>query len=196
MILSKSDYFHYLERDRIAMGRKLPTLRSKIISIFLEDYIWKFLRLLRKIEYYKNVKARSSFLHRLMYYILKRRFRILSLKLGFSIPENVFGPGLAIPHYGTIVVNANAKVGANCRIHVSTNIGASAGSVKAPRLGDNIYLAPGVKIYGDIYIASNTAISANSVVNKSVTEENNLLAGAPAKVIKKIDIRTIIKNIS
>ena len=98
-------------------------------------------------------------------------------------------------HYGTIVVNSNAKVGANCRIHVDTNIGASGGTNKAPQIGDNVYIAPGVKIFGDIKIPSNTVIGANSVVNKSFDEENMLIAGIPAKVIKPIDIKQIIKHI-
>jgi len=158
------------------------------------DYIWKFQRLLRKLEYYKNVKNTGA-LNRLTYLYLKLEFKKLSVKLGFSIPENVFGPGLAIVHYGTIVVNQNARVGANCRIHVDTNIGASGGSDKAPQIGDNVYVAPGVKILGDIKIASNTAIGANSVVNKSFVEENMMIAGVPAKIIKPIIIKHIIKHI-
>ena len=119
----------------------------------------------------------------------------ISLKLGFSIPINVFGPGLAIVHYGTIVINANAKVGANCRIHPSTCIGASGGSSKAPQIGDNVYIAPGVKIYGDITLANNIATAANAAVGKSFEEENILIGGVPAVKIKNIDITKIIKHI-
>lgn len=98
--------------------------------------------------------------------------------MGFPIPENVFGLGLAIAHYGTIVVNENAKVGGNCRIHPCTNIAASAGTNKALQIGNNVHLAPGVKIFGDIRIASNTAIGT-----KSFIDENTMIAGVPARLI-------------
>jgi serine O-acetyltransferase len=117
------------------------------------------------------------------------------MKLGFSIPENVFGPGLAIIHYGTIGVNSNAKIGANCRLHVCTVIASSGGSDKAPQIGDNVYIAPGVKIIGDIIIPSNTAIMANSVVTKSFEEEGMLIGGIPARIIMPTDIKKMIKHI-
>lgn len=194
MILSKEDYLNYLEADRIALGRNKAGLVDKLIRLISPDYIWNFQKLLRKLEYYKNVKNNGPF-NKLIYLYLRLRYKKLSVKLSFTIPENVFGPGLAIVHYGTIVVNENAKVGANCRIHVGTNIGASGGTNKAPQIGDNVYLAPGVKILGDIKVPNNTAIGANSVVTKSFEEENMMIAGIPAKIIKLITIKQIIKHI-
>ena len=194
MILSKEDYLNYLEADRVALGRAKQNSFVNLVNLMAPDYIWDFQRLLRKLEYYKNVK-KDGYINKIIYLYLKLKYRRLSVKLSFTIPENVFGPGLSIVHYGTIVVNANAKVGANCRIHVGTNIGASGGTNKAPQIGDNVYLAPGAKILGNIKIPSNTAIGANSVVNKSFEEENMLIAGMPAKVIKPINIKQIIKHI-
>src|SRR5690606_30005033 len=117
--------------------------------------------------------------------VLRFRFRRLSLKLGFSIPINTFGAGLSIPHYGTIVVSKHARIGGNCRLHVGVNIGASAGGVEAPKIGENVYIGPGVIIFGDILIANNTTIGANSTVNRSFLEENCVLGGTPAKVVKR-----------
>lgn len=194
MILSKDDYLSYLEADRIALGRSKIRFSDELIRLISPDYIWDFQRLLRKLEYYKNVK-KNGFVNKLIYLYLKLKYKKLSVKLGFTIPENVFGPGLAIVHYGTIIVNQNVKVGANCRIHVGTNIGASGGTNKAPQIGDNVYIAPGAKIFGDIKIPSNCAIGANSVVTKSFKEEGMMLAGIPAKIIKPIAIKQIIKHI-
>ncbi len=194
MILSKSDYLAYLEADRIALGRNKRGFLDKLIGLIAPDYIWKFQRLLRKLEYYKNVNNIGLF-NKVVYLYLRLKYKKLSVKLSFTIPENVFGPGLAIVHYGTIVVNENAKVGANCRIHVGTNIGGSGGTNKAPLIGDNVYLAPGAKVLGDIRIPNNTAIGANSVVTKSFTEESMMIAGVPAEIIKPIVIKHIIKHI-
>lgn len=194
MINSKQDYRDYLEADRRALGRS-HGLHNWVRDLFFPDYIWRFQRLLRRVEYHKNLGARSI-ASRVSYVYWKRPFRRLSMQLGFTIPENVFGPGLAIVHYGTIVVNEGARVGANCRIHPGTTIGASAGGNRAPRIGDNVYFAPGVKVFGDIVIASNTAIGANAVVTESFAEENTMLAGVPARRIKTIDIRQIIRHLN
>ena len=112
MIKNKKDYLFYLEADRIALSKpqKLGIV-DRIKLIIFPDYVWIFEKLLRKVEYYKNCK--KGILNKIRYFILIRKFRKLSLKLGFSIPANVFGLGLSISHYGTIIVNAGAKIGAN-----------------------------------------------------------------------------------
>ena len=195
MINSKEDYLYYLEADRIALGKPKYSLKVKFDEYIKLDLIWSFQRLLRKSEYFKNVKSKNSFRGKLYYYFIKRRFKKKSLKLGFSIPENVFGPGLAILHYGTIIVNAEAKVGSNCRLQACTNIGQSGGKMGAPIIGDNVYIGPGAKIYGKIEIPSNCAIAANAAVGKSFYKEGMVLGGVPAKEITKVDIKQIIKHI-
>ncbi|WP_299782664.1 serine acetyltransferase [uncultured Formosa sp.] len=193
MIKNKQTYIAYLEADKTALGIPDLSLISLLINFISPNQIWKFQKTLRKLEYYNNCKKGG--LNKIIYMYLRFKFKRISLKLGFSIPINVFGPGLAIVHYGTIVINSNTKVGKNCRIHACTNIGASGGSKKAPILGDNVYIAPGAKIYGDIQIADNIAIGANAVVHKSFIQEGIMIAGNPAKEIKKIDISKIIKHI-
>ncbi len=193
MIQSKKEYQDYLAQDRKALGIPKKSIKLWIREILFPDYIYRFQKLLRKVEYTKNCK--KGFWGKLRYVWLQFWFKRLSLKLGFSIPLNVFGPGLAIVHYGTIIVNANARVGSNCRIHPSTCIGTSGGTSKAPQIGNNVYIAPGVKIYGDIIIGNNIATAANAAVSSSFTEENVLIGGVPAKKIKEIEISVIIKHL-
>jgi serine O-acetyltransferase len=195
MINSKEDYLYYLEADRIALGKPKYSLKVLLDEYLKLDLIWSFQRLLRKSEYFKNVKSKNSFCGKFSYFLIKRRFKKKALKLGFSIPENVFGPGLAILHYGTIIVNAEAKVGSNCRLQACTNIGQSGGKTGAPIIGDNVYIGPGAKIYGKIEIPSNCAIAANAAVGKSFYKEGMVLGGVPAKEITKVDIKQIIKHI-
>lgn len=173
MIKSKSDLTHYLEQDRQQLGRKLTKPKP------FTDPIWHFQILLRKYEYHNNVKSNMFYLK-----YLKLRFRRMSIRLGFSIPINVFGPGLAIVHYGNIVVNPDCKIGANCRIHIGTNVGGDPNLV--PQIGNNCYIGPGAKLFGPIVIGDNTKIGANSVVNKSFPEGNCTIAGVPASIKKKI----------
>lgn len=191
MIKNKTDYLHYLASDKLALGIENENIFRRIIA---PNYIWEFQKRLRKVEYYKNCKS-NSLIGKMLHNYHKIKLRKQALKLGVSIPENVFGPGLSIVHYGTIVINSNAKIGANCRIHACTNIGASGGKPEAPQIGDNVYIGPGAKIYGNIKLGNNIAISANAVVNKSFEEDGILLAGNPAVKIKTIDIKRIIKHI-
>lgn len=176
MIKSKEDYKFYLAADKKAL--EVTRKRPRIVG----DAIWKFQRLLRKIEYYMNCK--KSLIWKPFFLFALLRFYFLSIKLGFSIKPNVFGPGLCIVHRGTIVVAENATIGANCRIHVCVNIGTKAGFPNlVPKIGDNVYIGPGAKIFGDIEIADGIAIGANAVVNKSFNESGIDIAGVPAKKI-------------
>lgn len=160
--------------------------------MFAPDYIFIFLFLLRKLEYIKNCKQNIYGVLVYNYYLYF--FRKLSLKLGFSIPLNVFGSGLSIPLYGTIVVNPAARIGRNCRLHTGVNIGASGGSNLAPKIGDNVYLGPGAILFGDIEIADNITIAANATVNRSMDVENNTIGGTLAKILKKDTSVWLVKN--
>ena len=179
MIQSKEDLKYYLDCDKKALGitRQKPR--------FYSDEIWKFQRCLRRLEYYTNCVGGGN---KILKIINKIRFHSLSIKLGFSIPINVFGPGLAIVHYGSIVVSPGAKIGANCRIYEGVTIGATNGSTKAATIGNNVFIGSGAKIIGDITISSNVAIAANAAVVKDVICENGCtVGGVPAKVISSND---------
>lgn len=182
MIKSKQDYNSYLERDRVASSiPPMNSLKAKIKQFVFPSYEWQFIKSLRWLEYCENVKKN----HRggVIYWLLaKYKFRKISVKLGFSIPINVFGPGLSLPHRGNIIVNPQTKIGENCRIHVGVNIGAH--HDKAPRIGNNVYIGPGAIVFGDIEIVDNISIGANATVNKSFTVPNVVIAGTPAKVVK------------
>lgn len=184
MITSKKDFKSYLVADRLANSKPLNSSASGNIKQFIfPDHVWAFIFLLRRLEYTKN--CYNGIIGKILYLWYYRKFRRLSFKLGFSIPLNVFGPGLSIPHYGTIIVNPAAKVGRNCRLHACVNIGASGGSNIAPRVGDNVYIGPGAILFGDITIADNISIAANATVNKSIEIKNVTVGGTPAKILKE-----------
>ena len=173
MIESKSDLVKFLHYDKIALrideGKKRPKLFS--------DEVWRFEIALRKAEYAYNCKKGIVNLP----YRLIRKFiyHKQSVKLGYTIPMNVFDMGLSIAHYGTIVVNDNARVGKFCRIQEGVNIGAS-GDEKAPIIGDYVFLGSGAKLMGDIKIGDHIAVGAGAVVVNSFEENNITFAGVPA----------------
>lgn len=61
--------------------------------------------------------------------------------MGITIVYNVFGYGLVIPHYGTIVVGESNNIGNYAVLHTSTCI-SSNGKI----IGNGLYLSTGAKI--------------------------------------------------
>lgn len=102
------------------------------------------------------------------YYCL--RHQRLGVLLGFDIGVSCFAPGLRINHWGYLFVNGNARIGAWCDIHQAVDIGQNI-KPEAPVIGDDVWICPNAKIFGDITIANGVAIVANAVVRKSITVE-------------------------
>ena len=177
MIKSREEYREYVREDRKALNRvdrKFP------LSLF--DWPLRYQLTMRRAEYYTNCKTHPLYKPFVLFFQLSHR--IMGNRCGYSIPLNTCGKGLNLAHVGTVVINANARIGDYCRIHADVNIGTSAGAGgEAPTIGNNVYIGPGAKIYGKITIADGIAIGANAVVNKSFLQPNISIAGIPAKQV-------------
>lgn len=175
MIQSKQELQRYLKLDRQVNG--FSGRRPRLYG----DNTWKFLIALRHEEYHFSKSGRW---HRLCKRFWAMVHGYYGIKMGWDIPINTFGPGLKINHFGLIVVNGNARIGAFCDIHQGVNIGQHGESQDdVPTIGDNVWIGPGAKIFGRITIADECAIGANAVVNKSFDERNISIAGVPAKKV-------------
>lgn len=95
-----------------------------------------------------------------------------------------------------VVLHSQAVIGKKVIIGQGVTIGRQLDPEGIPRLGDNIYIATGAKILGDISIGDNVIIGANAVVIEDVPS-NSIVAGVPAKIIKSVDvdIYDLLKNI-
>lgn len=194
MIKSKQDLKYYIECDLKSLKCYPLSLKAKIVGLFKPE-IWKFQIKLRRTEFYNN--NCTNLFKKLICGYKKVMLIRYGIKLGFSIPLNVFGPGLCLCHVGTVVVNKDCRVGSNARVHAGVNIGyfnrpnesskcenMLGGGNKSfvPQIGDNVYIGPGAKLYGGINIGNNVAIGANAVVNHNIPD-NATVAGVPAKII-------------
>lgn len=142
---------------------------------------WKYIKTLRKLEYYYN-NRNKNFVWAFMNLYYARRFNKLGFRLGIELNRDVFDEGLMIFHTTGTVVNGDAKVGKNCMLHGSNVIGNMGNDLKAPVIGDNVRLGVGAKVLGDVYIADDVQIGAGAIVLHSCYEKGALLVGIPAKV--------------
>lgn len=181
MIDSKERYKEYVRLDKMAY----QVMRMSLYTYMRCDCLRYQLRL-RKIEYLYNVRRKDPFCQ-IFRFLLEFINHRLGIKLGLTIPKNVFGPGLCIVHHGTVVVSEKAQVGRFCRIHPGTCIGDYNG---VPTLGDYVYIGPGAKLFGDIHIGNNVAIGANAVVNSSFGD-NQTIGGIPAR---HLSAKTSLEN--
>ena len=173
MISSKKELDFYIMSDIIMAGYpEKKSIKTFLKNLFFPNLTLKYLRFMRKTSYYKNH-------NRMLFAYYKYRYERLGVKLGFSIGEDVFGYGLYIPHYGTIVVNNNVRAGNYCVLHTSSCIGG-----KTNKIGNALYVSSGAKVIGNVSLGDNVSISSNTFVNKTIEESNILLVGTPA-IIKK-----------
>ena len=101
MIRSKEELREFIRRDAKALGR------TRLKASFFGDELWKFQTCMRKLDYCHTGKDRNPFLI-LPYAFYRFRYHGLSVRLGLSIPYGICGKGLAVPHYGCIVINDTA----------------------------------------------------------------------------------------
>ena len=133
--------------------------------------------LLRKTEYHINSG------HRFLSRIYRMRLELFQMKWRIHIPPNVFGRGLRVMHVGEMHINGRARAGENCTVHAHTSLAAAGFNDGVPTIGNGVVLFMGAIVAGDIHIADNVVIGANSVVTRSVEEENVTVSGNPAKIV-------------
>ncbi len=111
---------------------------------------------------------------------MRWRLQAAGVKLGYSIPINRIGPALRLPHVGTIVVNGAAEVGEYCQLLPDVVLGGNDRGV--PKLGDHVYVGPGVKVIGAVTVGDGAVLAAGAVVTKNVPA-GETWAGVPARRI-------------
>ena len=178
MIQSKRDLKFYIAADRIMNGQsEKKTIKEAIINAIdrpMRGAILDYLYALRHYAYYRNTIKKQYTPRLILMLYWHRKWNKLGLKLGFSIGPNALGYGVVIPHYGTIVVNSEARIGNFSVLHTCTCV---AGGDK--EIGDYFYLSTGSQIVGRLYLGHGCTVAAHTLVNKSF-EGNTLLVGAPA----------------
>jgi serine O-acetyltransferase len=97
------------------------------------------------------------------------------------------GPGLCIPHTGTIVVGSGSVLGADCTLCHGVTLGHRGGGRDcarngSPVIGDRVYIGPGSAIVGPVTVGEDAVIGIGAVVIRSVPARA-VVAGNPARVL-------------
>lgn len=153
---------------------------------------------LRLMQYSFHPRFNCIFNYRLAKYLSNKNIFILPkiillinqflYGIEFSMDTKI-GGGLFIPHTYGIIIGAD-EIGSNATIYQNVTLGAKILDVpfhkeNRPIIGNDVTIATGSVILGRITISDNVIVAANSVVLHSVPE-NVIVAGAPAKILKRI----------
>jgi serine O-acetyltransferase len=173
--------------------RELRFLVASDVYRYHGDYNRKiFLR-----EFFFGIGGKYSIWMRLCTYLVESRFlrplypvarlvlKHYTFKFGIAIsPRTKVGPGLYIGHWGGVIVSGDAVIGRNCELSQDVTIGVQNRGLRkgVPTIGDNVYIAPGARIFGGIKVGDNVAVGANCVVTKDVPD-CSVVVGIPGRVI-------------
>jgi serine O-acetyltransferase len=84
-----------------------------------------------------------------------------------------------------VVIHKRSRIGNNVALGQGITIGRKLKD-GAPVIGNDVYIAAGSRVLGDIRIGSNVIIAANAVVVADVPD-NSVVAGVPAVVIRQLN---------
>ena len=193
MITSKVMLKEYIAADKsrnmVNCSRKYLLIEPflSLFGVVRESfYVRKYLLVLRKLEYYTNVRTHfggGNFMR--IYYTIK--WKRLSNKYGIYLHPNTVGKGLYIPHFnGGIQLNC-ISMGDFCSVSSGVVVGNKGSQDNRAIIGNNVGLTIGCKVIGKVVLGNNVIVAPNYVVIKNIPD-NAVVSGVPAKIIKAREV--------
>jgi serine O-acetyltransferase len=114
-------------------------------------------------------------------YLQSQSSRIFAVDIN---PAARLGKGIMIDHGTGIVIGETAVVGDDCSILQNVTLGGNGKETgdRHPKIGNNVLLAAGAKVLGNIHVGHCSKVAAGSVVLRDVPN-NKTVAGVPAKIV-------------
>jgi serine O-acetyltransferase len=100
------------------------------------------------------------------------------------------GEGFEVGYWGVgVVIHPRVRIGQNVFVSNGVTIGGRNESPDVPRIEDNVFIATGAKVLGDVTIGQGSVIGANAVVIRSVPPRC-IAVGVPARISREnINVR-------
>lgn len=122
--------------------------------------------------------------------VAPRRFALLvhrplelltEIASGVELPVSAdIGPGLYLPHAGTVVVHEGVRAGRNLTLLHGTTLGNAEAGGDPPVLGDNVAVLVNASVFGPIHVGDGARIAPHAVVLNDVAAQT-IVGGIPAK---------------
>jgi len=147
----------------------------------------------------------AIFWHRISHFLFQHKFKFLARLIsqfarfltGIEIhPGAKIGKGFFIDHGMEVVIGETTEIGNNATLYQGVTLGGT-GKEKGkrhPTLGNNVTVAAGAKILGNIKIGDNSVIGAGSVVIKDVPPDSTVV-GVPGRIVKHKGRRITLINL-
>jgi serine O-acetyltransferase len=106
-------------------------------------------------------------------------------------PGAVIGRRFFIDHGMGVVIGETAEIGDDCMMYHGVTLGGTSWDKEKrhPTLMDGVVIGAGAKILGPITLGKNVRVGSNSVVVRSV-EDNQTVVGIPGRIVTKKAIDT------
>lgn len=114
-------------------------------------------------------------------YLQSQASRIFAVDIN---PATRIGRGIMIDHGTGVVIGETAVIGDNVSILQDVTLGGNGKETgdRHPKIGNNVLLAAGAKVLGNIRIGDCSKVAAGSVVLNDVPS-NKTVAGVPARIV-------------
>lgn len=149
---------------------KVENIVRARIQHYNEEKYWKY----RSQVISRERGGFESIVCKLKLLYIKRCDAFNNASLGTHLGFGAFFEDIPIfPHglYG-IVISHNVAIGRNCTIYHQVTI--REGRDGAPRIGNDVWIGPGAKIFGNICIGNNVRIGANCVIFTDIPDNTTI----------------------
>lgn len=102
------------------------------------------------------------------------------------------GEGFELGYWGMgVVIHPQARIGRNVFVAQGVTIGGRGEGRGLPEIGNDVFVAAGAKVLGEIVIGDGSVIGANAVVIRSIPPRCSV-GGVPARILREnIDVRQL-----
>ncbi len=161
-----------------------PSLRAFFKWYFFpNNSTFPFVFWLRTFQFCRKNKLLKWSVGLLVYW----QYRRLSFKYGIFPANCRIGNGLLIMHGSGVFMNCK-QIGDNFTVYQNVTLGnagkSNSNSLDIPIVENNVTVFTGSVVVGNVTLHDGCIVAANSFVNKDV-EANTMVAGCPAKVVKR-----------